>query len=237
MADDASGAVSSAQGGDRPIRVAYYTHYVPDYRHGVFELINAERGIEFIVAASDRAADPTIYCPQNHQFRFRKISYGALRLPNGRNRVSFSHHVILAVLKREFDVLILSNDILGVDVWLCVCLKRLFNVRVVVWGQGISKPETRVRVWLRRQLMNRSDACIFYGEDARETWVRRGLPENKLFVAYNALDTDVQLGLKNQFGPAELQDFREQEGLIGKRVFCTRDGWWQQSGRTSHWGP
>jgi glycosyltransferase involved in cell wall biosynthesis len=133
--------------------------------------------------------------------------------------VSFSHEVIVALLKREFDVLVLSNDILGVHIWLCAWLKRWFGVRVILWGQAISKPDTPLRVWLRRQLMSRSDACLFYGDDARETWIGRGLPADKLFVAYNALDTDVQSELKARLGPAELQDFRDQQGLRGKRVF------------------
>ena len=203
-----------------PVKVGCFTRYVPHYRHGVFELIHRQSGIDFTVAAGKVAADETIYCPETHGFRFRETSYRRVRLPNGKNQITFCPHVLSALVRGEFDVIILSNDILGVDVWLSAILRRWFGVGLVLWGQGISRPETRVRVWLRRQLMRRSDACVFYGEAERQTWIDRGFAGERLFVAYNALDTDVQTHLRNQLGAGRLQEFKRQAGLDGKRVFA-----------------
>lgn len=83
----------------------------------------------------------------------------------------------------EFDLRILSNLAL-------FAVRRGRNLPVILWGHGLSRrrnsPQWIIR--LRRWMAQQADALIFYDEQGREDFSRLGLPQDKLFVAHNAID-------------------------------------------------
>ncbi|MFA7059644.1 MAG: glycosyltransferase family 4 protein [Pedobacter sp.] len=66
--------------------------------------------------------------------------------------------------------------------------------------------------------MNMSDALIFYSDAAKETWSQAGLSSNKMFVAYNALDTDESAQVRSQISDMNIAEFISQHGLKNKKI-------------------
>jgi glycosyltransferase involved in cell wall biosynthesis len=73
-------------------------------------------------------------------------------------------------------------------------------------------------------LLRLARAGIFYSEGVRDMWVKRGMPKQKLFVAYNALDTDMSERIRANITEQDLSNFRREHLLENKKViiFCGR---------------
>jgi len=100
------------------------------------------------------------------------------------------------VVIAEFNPRIVSN------VLACLSAHRL-PVRWIWWGHGLSPRSNSLSVRLRLWLARAADALIFYDATQRDTFVSLGIPEERTFVAYNAIDTEeidrvVQPRLRNE---------------------------------------
>jgi glycosyltransferase involved in cell wall biosynthesis len=63
-----------------------------------------------------------------------------------------------------------------------------------------------------------STAALYYTESGRDYWAQRGIPQEKLFIAYNALDTDKQIQVQQQTTSDDLAAHLRTEGLTGKKI-------------------
>ena len=79
------------------------------------------------------------------------------------------------------------------------------GVPVCIWGQGLSRPPSRFRNALRFALTSLATAAVYYTDGGRDYWLKRGIPAKKLFVAYNALDTDKQIRIREEMQPDALE--------------------------------
>jgi glycosyltransferase involved in cell wall biosynthesis len=147
----------------------------------------------------------------------RHMAFHRWRLGSA-NFITFQPAALAAILGRQFDVVVLANDILGVDVWLGALLGRLVGKPVVLWGHGVSRPDTGLRRRLRKTLMTLARANVLYADPAREDWIARGLAARKLFVAHNARDTDEEEAAAARVTPDRLAAFRRERGLDARRV-------------------
>jgi glycosyltransferase involved in cell wall biosynthesis len=71
---------------------------------------------------------------------------------------------------------------------------------------------------LRLSLTKLAAAAIYYTEGGKNYWKNRGIPPEKLFVAYNALDTDNQLLMRESLTQDDLDKFLIAEKLSGKTL-------------------
>jgi glycosyltransferase involved in cell wall biosynthesis len=147
-----------------------------------------------------------------------------IKLPFCSSYLKLVPSAIRVLWQRQHDILVLGNDILAVDVWVNCLLARLRGGHICLWGHGFSRPDTSVRVFLRRLLINLADSILFYTQEARQQWLARGVPGEKLFVAPNALDTDHIARVRHSLTRSKLESFRQTHGLGGKSIviFCGR---------------
>lgn len=190
----------------------------PHYRYGVFDLVSQDEQVSYTFRSPEKVYDPLLCTPGERPFQYKAMVYRRLRLPGTNNYVTFSSSPIRSILSRRVDAVVLANDILRIDCWLCIGLSKLVGRKVILWGHGVSRPETHFRDNIRKFMQARADACLYYGEDARQKWIQLGLPPEKLFVAHNALDTDQQAKIIGQLTRTDIDNFRHLSGLDGKRV-------------------
>lgn len=200
------------------IRVGAFSTYYPGYRDAVFRCLSLNPRYEFTFLADRSPAKKFIRDSPSQPYTFRRIRVLTVPIPGTPNQLSHHFGQVTALLRREFDVLLLTNDILAPDIWLCCLLSPLFRVPICIWGQGLSRPPSRLRTALRFALTSLAKAAVYYSEGGKSYWIKQGIPAEKLFVAYNALDTDTQRTIRASLTPAVMQEFLAAQGLEGKKI-------------------
>ena len=129
----------------RKPRVGVFSKYYPEYREGVLSRLANDPSFDFVFLAGPPPSGSFIQAATHKAYQFRPISVHSVSIPGTRNSISFLGAPIISLLRRDYDALILTNDILELDVWLCCALSYLFDVPICIWGQGLSRPSTRFR--------------------------------------------------------------------------------------------
>lgn len=204
----------------RRIRVGVFSHYYPEYRDAVFVRLSQDPDFEFTFLADEPPRDSFIRSPITPRYPSKRIKVLTVPIPGTKNVLSHRFGQLLSLLTRKYDVLLLTNDVLAPDIWLCCLLAPLLGVPVCIWGQGLSRPPSRMRTALRYALTRLAKAAVFYSEGGKDYWIRQGIPANKLFVAYNALDTDRQIRIRDSLTPDVMREFLAEHEL-GDRTVVT----------------
>ncbi len=210
---------------EKKIRVGIFQWYVPHYRERFFLLLSKTGGFDITVCSPFEYEGHFLKtAAHSSDFNHQEIKSWRFKIPFTHNYITFQPFSVIAALKRKFDVIVLANDILGLDVWFNVLIKHICRTKVCLWGQGISRPETKLRASVRKQLMSMADCSIFYTEEARQLWIKRGVAPHKLFVAPNSLDTLTSDGIRANITDELLQEFRKGKGLTGRQplLYCSR---------------
>jgi len=122
--------------------LAFFSGCYPKYRERCLARLSQNSDMEFtFFGGSPR---PRVSCANGVQ-TVRLSPYSVFSLPGGtRNSLVTDAGRSGALLRRKFDVLVLTNDILGPDIWLCCLLARLMRARCAS-GTGDIPPNQQPR--------------------------------------------------------------------------------------------
>jgi glycosyltransferase involved in cell wall biosynthesis len=204
--------------GKHAFTVGEFNWFIPHYRQALFKLLSEHPSIEFTFCAPRTYHDPTIKIGDVRLLRYKEIRSWSWKIPFMPQYITLQPHSINAILTHEFDVVILLNDIVGIDVWISLILGRLLGRRVVLWGQGLSKNPSALRNFFRKLMINLADAVLVYTDGGREFWIQNGIDPKKLFVAYNALDTKHIFEVKDSITKDDLAEYRCRHQWGDKRI-------------------
>lgn len=207
------------------VHIGMFGAYVPHYRLGLYKKLQECDDMTFTICAPD--AKPGSFLHDQHptkSFPYINVWTKQIKLPFIRNSITLQPYAVCAMLKGSFDVFVMPDDFLRPSVWLNLILTRLRRRKVCLWGQGISHPPVPLSWFLRGIMYKLAHAIIHYTENVREQWIDRGMPSKKMFVAYNALDTNISEKIKDRISEDDLRKFRSQHGLESENVviFCGR---------------
>jgi len=203
----------------RITRAAIFNRYVPHYRIGVFEALQKADGMSFTVCApSDYLGYRLRAYYGGDGFPYVDIRSWRARIPGTNNYVTFQPYAVWSMLTGRYDVFVMVDDLLDVSVWLNLILGRLLGRGVCLWGHGVSR-KFKALPWLVRRIMLRlARAKIAYGDRTKRLFVERRFPAERIFVAYNAVDTAASAGLSRSLSPADVAHFLAERQLSGKRL-------------------
>jgi len=202
----------------RKHKVGVFGAYYPAYRYGVFSRLVQIRHLDFTFHCGERPRGSHIRPLDARDIGFRSLRSYEVAIPGTRNAVRFRGGCISAMLRRDYDVVILTNDILGPDIWLSCLLSHWVGIPVCLWGQGISRPPSWLRDTLRYWLTSLATAALYYTDSVKNYWIKKGIPSEKLFVAYNALNTDEQIRIRDSLSLSDLDAFLSSHGLAGRKI-------------------
>jgi glycosyltransferase involved in cell wall biosynthesis len=195
----------------RPIRVTFVQPYLPAYRAPVYRALAAEPGIDFTLV---HASTPWLPNVPADGFRavFEPMRIFHLAKHPTYWQPSYWRHAVAA----ECDVFCAMWDVHYAPMVLpALARARRQGVGTVLWGQGYSRHES----WLRRRpralMAHAADSLVFYNDTGRDLFVGDGFDPNRMFVAYNSLDTtkiDAALAAWHA-DPSRLDTFRREHGL------------------------
>ena len=170
---------------DHKCKVLIAQTIVPHYRVPVFDLLSKVPWLDLYVA----------FGREREGTRPRSVNvvpFKTIQLKNHfllASEVRFQARILNRVWRREFDVLIVEFDLWNVTSLFLFLIARLRNIPLIWWGHGLGQSGRTWIIQLRLALVRWSTALITYHDKGKNQFVKRGLPPDKIFVAYNSVDT------------------------------------------------
>lgn len=181
-------------------RVLLIQRVVAPYRLPFFRRLHCSDKLEVTFAYGDSSADKTIRSPKESPSDWRVINLQNLYWRET-EQICWQRGLLSSVNPHRFDVIIAEfNPRILTNVLACFSSK-LYGIPFIWWGIGLSViSDSRIRKQVRKSLLNIASAGILYDNSVREEFISLGIPQEKLFVAYNSIDTDTIEELKHRLG-------------------------------------
>jgi glycosyltransferase involved in cell wall biosynthesis len=200
------------------MKVIIIQRIFPIYRKAIFDKLNKAYGIELFHGKNTSGISQvnTLYSKQIKLFQpFKKETIALL----------FGFRKII---KSKPDI-IFHEFTIGVPTLLVVrMLAYIMRSKFIIWGHNINlergfKPFSSFSDFYRYLIMKSSDAILFYIPDQMEH-VKKYINNEKMFVAYNALDTETQLKNYQKISAIKREDIKNELHINAKYnlIFISR---------------
>ncbi|MFC1896151.1 glycosyltransferase family 4 protein [Thermodesulfobacteriota bacterium] len=156
--------------------------------------------------------------PTETSFRLINRKTYIVPLPFIKARFYLQPEAIWSMLVRKYDVFVMSNRMTELTAWINLGLGRLLGRRVCLWGHGFSKRDGQWKTKLRKLMMCLAHVNILYSQSGRDKALEMGLPPEKLFIAYNALDTRQSKAIRDGILTEDLELFGKENNLVEKKI-------------------
>ncbi|MFC1508435.1 glycosyltransferase family 4 protein [Candidatus Omnitrophota bacterium] len=193
--------------------------YLPHYRLGVFNRLCGIEDIDIYVHTSaEFPGGFSLVKPSKANFKLVDRRVCRLRIPFTKKSVDFIPSAIRNVLMGGYDVFVFSNRMSDLGLWINLVMGRLLGRRICLWGHGITRRDGKWGAKLRKVMMRMTNANILYSESGRNKALEMGLAPEKLFVAYNALDTQRSQSIRKKISEDDIKRFRLENDLQDKKI-------------------
>ncbi|UNK70116.1 glycosyltransferase family 4 protein [Microbacterium sp. H1-D42] len=102
--------------------------------------------------------------------------------------------LVMRVFRTDARAVVLEGNIYGVSNWIAVPVARMRKMKVIFWGHGWKRPESGMKLRVRRLFYQLADGHLTYGDWAREYAAQVGLNSSVFFPVYNSIyrQTDLE---------------------------------------------
>jgi len=212
--EDAHTSSVVAQTPSAAIRVAIFQPSLPHYRVPVFAELAGRDGIDLTLHYSTRSDI------QNVEPRGFKACHSLPTFNVMQSSFVWNQHHIEVAMSREYDVLVFPWTPRILSLLPASVLARRAGSGIVMWGQGVSKNESRTRLALRNWFARRGDTVVTYNHAVARGLVQGGLPASDVFTAINSLDQSDISHWRDKLAsqPERLYRFKESNRLTNRTV-------------------
>lgn len=209
----------------KPLRVALVQRVLSPYRAPVFERLAARSELDLKVfhgksvrGTKIKSAKPREALPSEELWTLTMAAKSSGRsVP-----LVFHPSLVWHVARFGPDVLLCEGNSNILNNVLLFAYAKLLGKKIVWWslGQLPNRPyKGLAKYYLRlvRFLESRADAWMGYSSRARQHFLDRGFPPERVFRAVNCIDTDAVFDQKTQFEGQE-ETLRTELGLDGRWV-------------------
>jgi glycosyltransferase involved in cell wall biosynthesis len=168
-------------------RVLIVQQIVPHYRVPLFKQLAASTVAQYTVAfGKEHKGSSLESLVEEPGFAKRLLGNHFLGRPPV---LTYQGGLLSTVLRKEYEVVIAEFNLrILSNIAACIAAK-LRGVRFVWWGHGIGPSKNALSRRLRMLFVRLADAIIFYDQMNANLFVRWGTPKEKVFVAWNSIDT------------------------------------------------
>ena len=205
--------------GSSRIKVIFCGRCIPHYRKKLYEHLQENKNCDIRVYSnpSDKGVE-TISEDEFASVGGVAAKTFELKIPFRKNWITFQRRVVWAMICGRARVFVMSPDFLRPSVWSNLLLSTVLPGKVCLWGHGFSRPETKLSCVLRKIMFGLAGAVVVYSKKTKDMWVQRGTPKEKIFVAYNTINTEEVFGVKNLLAEDDIERFKAEQGLAGKKI-------------------
>ena len=177
----------------------FYMHY---RKPVIDELIQNGRHDYFFAGDTQDQKTGIETCKVEPPERFLKIKNFYL------GNVLLQFGVLRLLFRHRFDCVILLGNAAWPTIWSTAVVARLVGKRVLFWTHGWISRERGIRGLLRNTLYRLGHGMLLYGHTAKRIGIDNGFSEDRLYVAYNALDYANQSKIRDAVSDDEKQSVR-----------------------------
>ena len=205
----------------RRYKVAIITNIPAPYRIPLFEKIAEHPSVDlhvYFTAVSEGNREWSVEL--SDRFNYKILPGFTLKYPG---KELFSYHfnisIIQELIRNDYDVIIAggyASFATQISFFLC----KMRKVPFILWSGGtINEPSLlrKISLPLAKFIVRNSDACIAYGTRAKEYLVSLGASPEKVFIAYNTVDTDFFRQQNFKF-KAQKDDLNDKMGIKNKKI-------------------
>jgi glycosyltransferase involved in cell wall biosynthesis len=202
-------------------KVALIHNIISPYRIPLFEKIAEHPSVDLCVyftAISEANREWTVKL--SDKFKYKILSCFTLKY---RGKDLFSYHInpsiIQELVRNDYDVVI-AGGYASFATQISLFLSKLRNIPFILWsGSTINEPSLlrKISLPLVKFIIRHSDAFIAYGTRAKEYLEYLGASSEKVFIAYNTVDTDFFMQRCSQL-KAQKSELKDKIGIKTKKV-------------------
>jgi len=190
----------------------------PIYRKAIFDKLNKEYGVRILHGTNSSGIKQI---ETNYSVPIRLVQLAK------KETVAFLFGFV-KIIKIRPDIIFHEFNIGVPSILIVRFLALLTGAKFVLWGHNINlkrgfKPFSNISDFYRYLLMKTSNGVLFYTPDQLKP-VKIYINSRKLFIAYNALDTNSQLAIYNQISLAGRDEIKRQMNISTKfnLIFISR---------------
>ena len=198
-----------------PIRVLYVQPSLASYRAPVYRELAARPGIDLRVWYGDY---PTIKNVEPEGFDAELKPMKLWRL--GGQEAMWHEAQVEAARQEDADVILLAWSARYMSLGPALRTAKQRGLPTILWGHGVSKSENAFRRWCRDRIANLATVLLFYDDVNAGAAIKRGVPEDRVFVAPNSMDQTAIIEAREAWNadPSRMEAFREEHSLNDRSV-------------------
>jgi glycosyltransferase involved in cell wall biosynthesis len=197
-----------------PIRAYIQYNCIAHYRRRIFELLSANKDVQFTVIADSepdtpflKVVDSTTCTIRQRHVKTKEIRLGSIFT------LFWQPEVLKIVLRERPNVVITLGSPYSLTTWGLLIFGRFLNIPVLLWSHGLLRDESGPKWWFRGLFYRLASGHLLYGDFAKKLLIKRGFEANTLQVVYNSLDYDEQRKIAEEISQAEIKEFRGSLGV------------------------
>ena len=176
---------------DKKIKVALLTNIISPYRVHLFEKLASNPKIDLdVYFCSKTHSNREWTTPKKFEFNYKLLSGKTLNIFGVYCHINIS--IISELIKRNYKIIIIGGYD-SITNYLAFILSKLRRTPIILWS-GSTKNEIsfirKLSLPLVKLIVKYSDAYIAYGNRAKDYLVSLGAEPQKIFKAYNTVDTE-----------------------------------------------
>jgi glycosyltransferase involved in cell wall biosynthesis len=204
---------------DPRLRVAIIDRCVPHYRKGVYDVLMADRDMDFTIVAAARPIERIGTVPYPGPATWRWIDAHGVKIPLTGGASAWQWRAVTAGLGGRFDAIVMMANPNDPSLWLCALAARVTGKRLIFWTHGLTRHDPPLRRFLRVVWMRLAHAMTIYAHLGKVGCLQEGFKPERCHVCYNSLDYEHQRRLRDSLTPEMIaQTRRELFGEIAARV-------------------
>lgn len=172
-------------------------NFAQHYRTNIFLLMDKELKCDFVFGdkmGDVKKLDYSILENFKKEVKNKKFLFKPLTYQKG----------VIQLLKEPYTTYLILGDVHCVSTWAMLFLARVVRKKIFLWSHGWYGRESIMKTILKRSFFNMADGTFLYGNYARQLMIKEGCKASKLFIIYNSLSYDKQIGIRKILKPTSI---------------------------------
>ena len=198
-----------------PLRTVVVQPTLAKYRVPVYRELASRPGIDLQLWYGNhdtiKNADPDGFSAQEKALRTFRL---------GGQEILWHQAQLDAVRSDQTDVVVLSWGSRYLSLGPALREAKRRGKAIVLWGHGYSKNDNTIKRWARDRIAKLADVLMFYDADTAQAAIDTGWPEDRIFVAPNAIDQKPIAAAREAClaDPSAREAFLAEQDLQDKRL-------------------
>ena len=171
-------------------RILIVQKFLPPYRLALFQRLAASPRLDVTLAYGEArrgtALESIAHPPGVQVLPLRNTYWGF----GQRESVVYQHGLQRLLSERYYDCVIAEFNPRIVSTLRAFSLAKRRGMKFIWWGHGMGPHAGAWTARLRMRLTRNADALVFYNGEQADRFVAMGVPREKVFVAWNSIDTE-----------------------------------------------